>query len=77
MRASINSVWTELEESMKHHVEDVLVSLNHRTQGTQAEIEATKTLVDTTRQGFKARIAEVTDDFLEDSKLIGLSSKCS
>jgi L-lactate utilization protein LutC len=34
MRAVISSIQAELEESMKHQLEDALVSLNHRTQGT-------------------------------------------
>jgi hypothetical protein len=38
--------------------------LDHRTQRTQAEIEATKTLVCTTKRGFVAKIAEVAADFL-------------
>jgi hypothetical protein len=41
------------------------MSLDHRTQGTQAKIEAAKTLVDTTWRGLEAKIVEVTDDFLE------------
>jgi hypothetical protein len=55
---------------MKHRVENVLVSLDHRIQATQAqaETEATKTLTDTTRRGLEAKIAEVTDDFLEGLK---------
>jgi hypothetical protein len=39
-----------------------------RTQGTQSEIEAMKTLVDTTHRGLKAKIAEVIDDFLKGLK---------
>lgn len=39
----ISSNWTKLEESMEHCVEDVPVSFNHRSQGTQAEIEAIET----------------------------------
>jgi hypothetical protein len=65
MRAVISSIWGELKESMKYRVEAILVSLNHRTQGTQAKIGATKTLIDTMRRGLKAKIAEVTDNFLE------------
>jgi hypothetical protein len=65
MRAAINSIWGELKESIKYWVEAILVSLDHRTQGTQAKIEATKTLTVTMWQGLKAKIAEVTDDFLK------------
>lgn len=36
--------------------------LDDRTQAIQAEIEATKTLVDNTRQGFEAEITEITED---------------
>jgi uncharacterized protein YbcI len=38
MRAMISSIRAKLEESMKHRVEDILESLDHRTQGTQAKI---------------------------------------
>jgi hypothetical protein len=41
MRAMINSIWSELEESMECQVEDILVSLDHRTQGTQTKMEET------------------------------------
>jgi ribosomal protein L6P/L9E len=65
MKAVISSTWGKLEESMKYWVEAILVFLHHRTQGTQAKIEAMKTLVDTMWQGLKAKIAGVTDDFLK------------
>lgn len=47
MRVVIRSIRGQLKESMKYPVEAILVSIDHRTQGTQA------------------KIAEVTDDFLE------------
>jgi hypothetical protein len=59
MRAAISSIGAKLEESMKRRVENVQMSLDHRMQGTQAEIEVTKTLVDTTQRGLEAKVAEV------------------
>jgi hypothetical protein len=56
-------------------VKDVLVSLNHRTQGTQIEIEIMKPLVDTMWQGLEAKITEVTDDFLEGLKTARIKFK--
>jgi hypothetical protein len=38
MRATISFIRAELEDSMKHRVEDAPVSLDERTQGTQAEV---------------------------------------
>jgi hypothetical protein len=58
-------------------MEDVLIFLDQRIQGTQAEKEATKTLPDTMRRELEAKIAEVTDNFLEGSTLLGASSKRS
>lgn len=46
MRAEISLIWANLGETMQHRVEDVLVSLDHRTQ---AEIDAMKTIIDTMR----------------------------
>jgi hypothetical protein len=63
MRFAMSSIWAEMEKSMKHRVDDVLVSLDHRTRGTQAEIGTTKTLVDTAQLGLDAKVVEVTDDF--------------
>jgi hypothetical protein len=37
----------KLEETVKHQVEDILVTLDDRTQETQAEIKATKVSADT------------------------------
>jgi BMFP domain-containing protein YqiC len=65
MRASICSIRAELEQTVQHRVEDVLVSLDDRTQGTQAEVEAKKAVVDTTRRGLESKVAGVTDDILE------------
>jgi hypothetical protein len=48
MSAARSSIRAELEETVKHRVEEVLGSLDHRTQGTQVEIEATKILIDST-----------------------------
>jgi DNA polymerase III delta prime subunit len=59
MRAAISSIGAKLEKSMKHQVENVQMSLDHRTQASQAQIEATKTLVHTMWRGLKAKIAEV------------------
>jgi hypothetical protein len=69
MRAAISSIRAKLE--------DVLMSLNHKTQGIRAEIEATKTLVGTTWQGLKAKIAEVTDCFVEGLRTASHEFKCS
>jgi hypothetical protein len=49
MKPVISSIRAELEESIKHRAEDGLVPLDYGTQETQAEIEATKTLVETTQ----------------------------
>jgi hypothetical protein len=67
LRAAINSIRAELEESTKHQVEDFLVSRGHRTQETQAEIEVTKILVDTTRRGIEDKIQR--EDRISDSRL--------
>lgn len=66
LRAVISSIWVKLKETMKHQVKDILASLDHKTQGTQVEIEITKPLVDTTWRGLESKIAEVADDFLEE-----------
>jgi hypothetical protein len=42
IRAAIGSIQARLEISMKHRVEDVLMSIDHRTHGTQAEIRGNK-----------------------------------
>jgi hypothetical protein len=61
--AAINSFRVKLEESTKHRMEDVLVSLDHRTQRAQAEIETTTTLAYITQRGLEDKIAEVTNRF--------------
>lgn len=37
-KAMINSVWTELEETMKHLVEDILAYVGQRIQGHRKEL---------------------------------------
>jgi hypothetical protein len=54
---------------MTCRVENVLVSLDHRTQGVQGEIGSTTTLIATTWRGLNAKIAEVTCDFLEELEI--------
>jgi hypothetical protein len=39
--------------------------LDHRTQETQIQVEATSTIFDTTQQGLETKIAEVEANFLE------------
>jgi hypothetical protein len=72
MRATICSTWAELEDSMNHWVEDAPVSLDHRTQGNQAEVGTKKTLVDTAKLGLEAKSRMSPS---RDSKFVGASSK--
>jgi hypothetical protein len=92
MKAATCCIWTELEETTKHWVADVLVALDrrtlgfreeingkieqtqsdlheefhHRTQGTQAETQATNTLVESKRHGLKAEMGKVTNNYLQE-----------
>jgi calcineurin-like phosphoesterase len=38
MEAAINSIWSELEETINNQVEDILASVNQGTQGLHKEL---------------------------------------
>jgi hypothetical protein len=58
MEVAIHSIWSELEETIKHRAEDVLSCVDQKTQGprreltekideTQVDLQATRISVDT------------------------------
>jgi hypothetical protein len=51
-------------EQMQSGLQGAMTSLDHKMQGTQIDIQTTKALVETTQSGLKAKVAEVTDDFI-------------
>jgi multidrug efflux pump subunit AcrB len=59
MRAAMSSIRAKLGEPRTDRVEDVLVSLGQRGQGSQSKREATKTLEDTTRRRLETKRAEI------------------
>jgi hypothetical protein len=99
-KAAMYSIWSRLEETIRHLVEDslasvdlqtqglrekpnekteqthsglqaVMTSLDNKIQGKQIDIRMTNTLLETTRHGLKAKIAEVTDNFIHGLDLTG------
>jgi hypothetical protein len=55
---------------MQLDLQAITMSLGHRIQGTQINIQTTKALVETTQRGLKSMIAEVMDDFAKGLNLI-------
>lgn len=50
-------------EQMQLGLQAIMISLVHRIQGAEINVQTTKTLVETMQHGFKAKIAGVTDSF--------------
>jgi hypothetical protein len=76
MEAAIHSNWSELEENIKHWVEDVLLCVNQKTQGlrkevtekidvTQVALQVAKTSIDTWTRSLKGDITDTKKDFHE------------
>jgi ElaB/YqjD/DUF883 family membrane-anchored ribosome-binding protein len=72
--AAIHSIQSELEETIKHRLEDVLACVDQRTQGlckelkqkideTKVDLQAVKTSIDTWTGRFKGNITDAMKDF--------------
>jgi hypothetical protein len=76
MEAAIHSIWSELEETIKHRVEDVLACVDKRMQGLckelnkkidemQLDLQPVKTSINTWTGSLNGDITDTNNDFHE------------